>query len=441
MHKNVPLWIAFFCLLFAISSIVSFSSVNATSNVIHVPKDHAKIQWAIGNATDGDTVLVSTGIYYENILIDKSLILQGENSVIDGINKGHVITICADNVQISGFTIRNSGPGFWDSGIFLNHSNGCSISKNILMHNGHAIWLDNHSNNNIISGNNASNNQVGIGVSVSGSNIVVSNFVFSSKYCGVGFSGASNSVIAENTVSNNENGIWLDHSINITIKGNTASNNKNGLYLDQSVNNKIFHNNIINNTQQAKLVNSSSIWDSGFEGNYWSDYAGLDIDHDGIGDSSYIIDAHNIDNHNLMGLFFDFTITCDEQLHHVTIISNSRISDFNFNNAYNGSARVLEFIVAGPNATPGFCRMRIPLALMNDITAVYLNQASTSYTLLPISDSSHNYLYFAYSHGAVNEVKILCEPSSVLNFSLIVILLVIVILFLTTVVFLKRKKS
>ena len=36
------------------------------------------------------------------------------------------------------------------------------------------------------------------------------------------------------------------------------------------------------------------------EGNYWGDYAGVDNDGDGIGDTSYIIDENNQDNHPLI---------------------------------------------------------------------------------------------------------------------------------------------
>jgi nitrous oxidase accessory protein len=324
MNKTVPISFAIFYLLFAISLMGSFNSVKASPDIIHVPADYAKIQWAIGNATDGDTIIVNAGICYENITLNKSLTLQGENknSIIDGNGTGHVVTICADNVSISGFTIRNSGPDFWDSAVYVYNSSWCNISYNILIHNGHGIWLDNYSNNNIVTGNNASYNLVGIGISMSSNNIVASNYVFSSNYCGIGVSSASSNIIANNTASNNENGVWLDYSSNVTIIGNTASNNENGVWLDYSSNvtiigntasnnvygihlghsdnNTIFHNNIINNTNQAQIINSTSIWDTGFEGNYWSNYDGLDADQDGIGDSPYIIDENRTDNYPLI---------------------------------------------------------------------------------------------------------------------------------------------
>jgi len=46
-------------------------------------------------------------------------------------------------------------------------------------------------------------------------------------------------------------------------------------------------------------------WDDGYPsgGNYWSDYAGVDADGDGIGDTPYVIDENNTDRYPLISLW------------------------------------------------------------------------------------------------------------------------------------------
>jgi parallel beta-helix repeat protein len=416
--------------LFTTSLIGLKVSVKASPDIIHVPSDYAKIQWAIGNATDGDTIIVSAGIYYEHVTIDKPLTLQGENtsSIIDGNNTNHVVTITADHVNISGFTIQNSGPGWGDNGLCANNSKWCNISHNTLVHSGHGIWIDHDSNNNIISENNVSYNLVGIAITSSSSNIITNNYVFSSRYCGISLSSASSSILTSNIAKNNEYGIWLEWATNVTVTGNALTSNLYGIHLDHSDDNIIFHNNIINNTHQAQIINSTSIWDADFEGNYWSKYDGLDADHDGIGDTPYIIDANNTDNYPLMGTFSAFIITWEEQLHHVTTICNSTISNFNFTDTYNGSTKAIFFNVTGEDETTGFCRIRIPTTLINDTFTVYVDGVNTTYTLLPRSNATYSYLYFTYAHST-KEVIIIPEFSSttILNALMLLTLLAIIL--------------
>ncbi|KAF5429580.1 hypothetical protein C5S39_08730 [Candidatus Methanophagaceae archaeon] len=47
------------------------SNVSLSSNTIYVPDDYAKIQWAVNNATAGDTIIVRDGTYNENVDVKK----------------------------------------------------------------------------------------------------------------------------------------------------------------------------------------------------------------------------------------------------------------------------------------------------------------------------------------------------------------------------------
>ena len=92
----------------------------SSGNTLYVggdgPGNYSKIQDAIDDAVDGDTVFVydDSSPYYENVVVDKRIILIGENkntTIIDGNEGADTININSGNVNISGFTIKNGSAG------------------------------------------------------------------------------------------------------------------------------------------------------------------------------------------------------------------------------------------------------------------------------------------------------------------------------------------
>jgi len=75
-------------------------------------KDYTKIQDAVNTSENGDTVYVYAGTYYEHVVVNKSINLEGEGAdrvTIDG--SGDVVNITADWVNMSGFYVIGSGDG------------------------------------------------------------------------------------------------------------------------------------------------------------------------------------------------------------------------------------------------------------------------------------------------------------------------------------------
>ena len=61
--------------------LVAFGGVSvASATTIYVPDDYAKIQWAVDNASAGDTIIVSEGTYTENVDVNvNDLAIKSEN--------------------------------------------------------------------------------------------------------------------------------------------------------------------------------------------------------------------------------------------------------------------------------------------------------------------------------------------------------------------------
>ena len=130
-------------LLFSLVFISIYPIVNcsATKTTIYVDDDggadYTTIQEGINAASNGDTIYVYNGTYYENIVIKKTINLVGENkdiTTIDGYSDelNLVIHISADNVEITGFTIRNSRDNYYCLGVILNNSNYNTIYNNTI---------------------------------------------------------------------------------------------------------------------------------------------------------------------------------------------------------------------------------------------------------------------------------------------------------------------
>jgi len=145
------------------------------------------------------------------------------------------------------------------------------------------------------------------------SNITIANNTISrspsagSTSLGIDVWGGTSNVITGNIIIDNVNGISLESTTsNNRISSNDIIGNYRGLWIYGSQNNVIYNNNFVNNTIQVFVGGSTpgtsvvNTFDFDAKGNYWSNYNGTDNNHDGIGDTPYIIDDVNRDNYPLM---------------------------------------------------------------------------------------------------------------------------------------------
>jgi len=78
-----------------------------------VPQQFETIQAAVNDAAEGDTVLVSKGVYREHVSISTAgIVLKGKSgAVIDATYTGHCVVVDAADVEVTGLTLVNGGFG------------------------------------------------------------------------------------------------------------------------------------------------------------------------------------------------------------------------------------------------------------------------------------------------------------------------------------------
>ncbi len=248
-------------------------------------------------------IIVKNGTYNEDIIINKTLILEGENkdiTVINGSGSSNTVKIIAKGVIIKGFTIQNGGVVHPGAGVYV-LAKYVQITDNIIKDNYEGIYITNFSNNCTINDNTINGR---VTLDEANYNIISNNYI-TSTYEGLYFSKSNHNKIFKNTIEN----------CNVYDNPNLC-----GVRLWSSSENLFYLNNFINNKNgNAIEENELNQWDNGVHGNYWDDYTGEDLDNDGIGDTPYLIDElDNQDNHPLVKPFeegsFSVQIECENPL-------------------------------------------------------------------------------------------------------------------------------
>ena len=376
------------------------------------------------------------------------------------LDAGFVALVNCTNITVRDLSLTNNCYGI----LLVETTNSKIIQNNVTANYQKGIWLY-ESSNNLIVGNNVTNTDTGIWLYDSGYNTISGNKIAStingihlyssftshnsvfgnnvaeSTENGIKLEDARYNSIRENKITDNKwNGIYLSGSYYNSIVGNNVANNGYGIFLYSSSNyNMIYHNNFMDNSQQVwNNTVSMNVWDDDYPsgGNYWSDYNGTDsyrgayqneTGSDGMGDTSYVIDADNQDRYPLMATSSMFDAgTWNGVAYNVNVVSNSTTSSFQLN----PTQKIISFNVSGVEGTTGFCRITIPNIIVEDLWhgnyMVLLNGEPWSFRNW--TDATSIYIYINYTHSE-HEIVIIPEFPQAMILPVLMALATIVAIF------------
>ena len=190
-----------------------FESYILLPTAIYVPDDYAKIQWAVDNASFGDTIIIRDGVYVENVYVNKKcLSIRSENGSENCTVKAsdptfHTFEIAADYVNITCLNVTGARAAVppWPAGIHLKGAEYCNISNNKVIYNHDGIETDgtawdpcsfNLIRNNIVK----MNGKNGIGIDPFSDNNLIENNIIESSRCELQFYKSSNNTVINNTM-------------------------------------------------------------------------------------------------------------------------------------------------------------------------------------------------------------------------------------------------
>lgn len=191
-------------------------------------------------------------------------------------------------------TIEDNVIEYTRDGMYLQNASNSAIRRNRISQVRYGLHYM-YSNDNVFEDNIFSNNVAGAAIMYShdiqfSGNMFMHNRGFSSF--GILFQDSERCTSKHNIIVDNAVGIFAEALRDSTFVENLIGENDVAIEMFSSADrNQFTRNNFIKNLSPIKLIGKSTTtqWSRGGVGNYWSEYAGYDLDGDGVGDVPFKI--------------------------------------------------------------------------------------------------------------------------------------------------------
>jgi hypothetical protein len=256
-----------------------------------------------------------------------------------------------------------------------------------------------------------------------------------------------NCIVYGNTITNNQAAaIWYQLGSNNLFYANYIADNKVAIKSTTYVGNSTWYcNDFVNNSLPLQVNGYPQYgyvdnWDYNGQGNYWSDYNGTDTNHDGIGDTPYVVAPSQVDNYPLFVPFnlstanvqtpswanpsIPDSVPCPTfpmlsttilaltdigvtvQLNMNGNITSAQMSNFTINTNQSTNSTTISFNLTGQSGTTGFSNITIPITAVpcGTTPTIYIDGQPASnqgYT----QDSSNYYVWYT-TQFSIHQVNI-----------------------------------
>jgi hypothetical protein len=233
---------------------------------------------------------------------------------------------------------------------------------------------------------------------------------------------------------------------NLVVNNDVRSNDYGGMIAlwssNSSLNNRIFHNNFLNNTHSFIIQCNGTIWDNGYEGNYWSDHSGTDANQDGIDDTPYTLPLGGQDLHPLEATFRAYEFQTQETTFTAEIICAANITDFQFVLTGNNSEISFKTHIPSVQSSTTVCRFAVSAGALKQPLKLSINNNQEPAFQRVDQGSNESWLIFCFLIPAGDHSIAVggSNPPTTLNTIFVIALLTICVIVTLFVIILLRKR-